>query len=58
MEAIIPVEVGITSMRREFFGKEGNDEQIKIKLDCLDKIRTEVSRRIAKYQQRMANYYN
>ena len=58
MEVIIPVEVGITSMRREFFGKEGNAEQIKIKLDCLDKIRTEVSQRIAKYQQRMANYYN
>ena len=57
MKAIIPIEVGVTSMRREFFEVEGNDEEIKTNLDFLDEVRVEASQRIARYQQKMANYY-
>ena len=35
-EAIIPVEVGVTSIRREVFNEESNDDQLRINLDCLD----------------------
>ena len=48
MEAIIPVEVGVTIIRREFFDEETNNKQLRTNLDCLDKIRDDVSRRMAR----------
>ena len=35
-EAVIPVEVGLTNMRREFFQEDSNDNQLRVNLDCLD----------------------
>ena len=49
-EVVIPVEVGITSIRREFFNEEGNNDKLKMNFDCLDEVRTKASQRIAKYQ--------
>ena len=49
-EAVIPVEVGITSIMREIFHKESNDDQLKVNLDCLVEVRDEASNRISKYQ--------
>ncbi|XP_075640522.1 uncharacterized protein LOC142612296 [Castanea sativa] len=57
-EAVIPVEVGVTSMRIEAFHEEGNDDQLKVNLDCLDEVRKEASQKIARYQQKMVEYYN
>ena len=57
-EAVIPVEVGVASTRREVFRKESNDDHLRINLDCLDEVREEASVRVTKYQQRMADYYN
>jgi len=45
-------------MRREFFDEEGNDHQLKMNLDCLNKVRIEAHQKIVKYQQNMASYYN
>ena len=53
IEAVIPVEVGVTNMRMEFFDKEGNVDHLKMNLDCLDEVKSEVSQRIAKYNQRI-----
>ena len=47
-EAVIPI------VRREFF----SEDQLKLSLDCLDEVRNEASKRIAKYQQKMTTYYN
>jgi len=58
IEAVFPIEVRVTSIRKEFFDKKGNDDQLKVNLDCLDEIRTEASQRIARYQQKMVGYYN
>ena len=58
IEAVIPVEVGVTSTRREAFHEESNDDHLQINLDCLDEVREEASIRVTKYQQRMADYYN
>ena len=57
-EAIIPVEVGITSIRREMFHKETNDDQLRINLDCLDEVRDGAFHKMMKYQQKMVEYYN
>ena len=38
-KAIIPVEVGITSMRREAFSDGNNDDQLRVNLDYLDEVR-------------------
>ena len=42
-EAVIIVKVGVTSIRRRFFDEEGNDDQLKMNLDCLDEVRIEAS---------------
>ena len=57
-EAVIPVEVGLTSIKKEFFDEQGKDDQLKLNLDCLDEVRDQASQRMAKYQQKMAEYYN
>ena len=49
-EAVIPVEVGVTSTRREVFHKESNDDHLRINLDCLDEVREKASIKVTKYQ--------
>ena len=39
IEAVIPVEVGIASIKREMFHEENNDDQLRVNLDCLDEVR-------------------
>ena len=58
IEAVIPVKVGITSVRREMFHEENNDDQLRVNLDCLDEVREKASNKMMKYQQKMAEYYN
>ena len=48
-EAIIPIEIGLTSLRKEFFDKHSNDDQLKLNLDCFDEVRDQASQRMAKY---------
>ena len=57
-EAIITIEVGITSMRREVFHKGSNDDQLRVNLNCLDKSRDKASCKMTAYQQKMVEYYN
>ena len=49
-KVVIPVEVGITSIRREMFHKESNNDQLKVNLDCLDEVRDGASNRMTKYR--------
>ena len=39
IEVMIPVEVGVTSTRREVFHEESNDDHLRISLDCLDEVK-------------------
>ena len=57
-EAVVPVEVGLISIRKEFFDEQINDDQLKQNLDCLDEVRDQASQRMAKYQQKIVEYYN
>ena len=49
-EVVILVEVGVTSTRRAAFSEEGNDEKLRLNLDCLDEVRDKASSRMVKYQ--------
>ena len=40
------------------FHKENNDDQLRINLDCLDKVKEKASNKMTKYKQKMAWYYN
>ena len=57
-KAVILVEVGLTSLRKEFFDEQSNDDKLKLNLDCLDEVRDQASQRMTKYQQKMTEYYN
>ena len=57
-EAVIPVKIGAITIRREMFQDEGNDDQLRINLDFLDKVREKAFHRMIKYQQKMDEYYN
>ena len=57
-EAVIPVEVGVTSIRRGTFREGLNDDELRLNLDCLDEVRDIASSRMTKYQKKMTEYYN
>ena len=49
IEAVIPIEVGVTSTRRATFNEKGNDDKLRLNLDCLDEVRDKASSKTAKY---------
>ena len=49
IEAVILVEVGLTSLRREFFDEQSNNDQLKQNLNFLDEVRDQAAQRMAKY---------
>ena len=57
-ETVILVKVGVTSMRREAFSEDSNDNQLRVNLDILDEVRDGASQKMTKYQQKMVEYYN
>ena len=57
-EAVILVEVGITSYRVHNHDENRNDKAMRLQLDLMDELRTTAEQRLARYQNRMAQYYN
>ena len=57
MEAIIPTEIGVPTLRTEILEK-ANTEAIAKDLDMTDKLYDVSASHIASYQQRIANLYN
>ena len=57
-EALIPVKVGLISMRREFFQEDSNGDQLRVNLDRLNETREEAFKKMSKFQQKMTKYYN
>ena len=49
IEAVILVEIGLTSPRTELFDEHSNNDQLKLNLDYLDEVRDYASQRMAKY---------
>ncbi|XP_063941355.1 uncharacterized protein LOC108201357 [Daucus carota subsp. sativus] len=57
-EAMVPVEVGAGSFRRDHFQEEDNAVNQRLHLDMLEEVRRESQVRLAAYQQRTARFYN
>ena len=57
-EAMVPVEVGAGSFRRDHFQEEDNVVNQRLHLDMLEEVRRESQVRLAAYQQRTARFYN
>ena len=57
-EAVIPVEVELTSYRVDKHNEEKNDEAMHLQLDLLDEVRAMAEQRLARYQDLMAKHYN
>ena len=49
IEAVISVEVGLTSLKREFFEEQSNNDQLKQNLDFLDEVIDQAAQRMVKY---------
>ena len=49
-EVVIPIVVGITSIKREMFDEENDDNQLRVNLDCLDEVREKASNKMMRYQ--------
>ena len=50
IEAVIPIKMGITNIKREMFHEESNNDQLKVNLNCLDEVRDRAFNRMTKYQ--------
>ena len=57
-EAVVPVEIGLKSLRIELASVDQNKEALCLNLDLLDEKREQVLQRIEDYQRRTAKYYN
>ena len=48
-EAVIPVEVGLTSYRVENHDESWNDEAMRLQLDLVDEVRATTEQRLTQY---------
>ena len=57
-EAIIPVEVGLTSYRVKTYEDQKNQQKLNSNLDLIYEVREEAMKQMAKHKEAMAKYYN
>uniref|UniRef100_A0A2N9FF19 Integrase catalytic domain-containing protein n=1 Tax=Fagus sylvatica TaxID=28930 RepID=A0A2N9FF19_FAGSY len=57
-EAVIPVEIGLTTWRTNHYDECSNDVQLRSNLDLVDEVRDQAEANTRVYQQRMARYYD
>ncbi|GMH23220.1 hypothetical protein Nepgr_025063 [Nepenthes gracilis] len=57
-EAVVPVEVGMPSLRIECFDLATNEQRLRESLELLSEVRDAARVWTAAYQQRVARYYN
>jgi len=57
-EALIPVEIGVPTLRVEHFDPESNEQGLRNNLDTVEELREEARVRQAVYNQRIERYYN
>lgn len=57
-EAMVPVELGAGSLRRDHYRPEVNEVNHRFFLDMIEETRTKAQLRLAAYQQRVARHYN
>ena len=42
IEAVVPMEIGVSSIRKAWYDEQSNDEGLKLALDCLPEVRDDV----------------
>ena len=57
-DAVILVEIGLTSYRVENYTEEKNEEAIRLQLDLVDEVHATAEQRLTRYQNLMAKHYN
>ena len=57
-EAVIPTEVHMASHRVKKYQVEENEEQFRLNLDLMDKVRMDAKQRIARYKNLKARQYD
>ena len=57
-EAIVPVEIGLTTLRTATYDDLGNEEQLRLNLDLIDEVRETAEKRMKRCQEKMARIYN
>ena len=55
-EAVIPVEVGLTSLRVKNYEGQKNQQELNSNLDLIDEVRKEAVKRMTKHMEAMARY--
>uniref|UniRef100_A0A2N9ED79 Uncharacterized protein n=1 Tax=Fagus sylvatica TaxID=28930 RepID=A0A2N9ED79_FAGSY len=57
-EAVVPVEIGMTTLRTSAYNDRQNEEQLRLNLDLIDEVRETAEARMKRYQEKMARHYN
>jgi hypothetical protein len=57
-EAVVPVEIGLTTFRTSTYDDNQNEEQLRLNLDLIDEVRGTTEARMKRYQEKMARHYN
>lgn len=57
-EAVVPVEIGISSHRTASFDPKRSEEGLRNNFNLLEEKRNEAVLRVVAYKQKMAKYYN
>ena len=57
-DAIIPVEIRLTSYQVENYNENKNEEAMRLQLDLVDEVCATVEQRLVRYQNLMAKHYN
>uniref|UniRef100_A0A2N9IUA0 Uncharacterized protein n=1 Tax=Fagus sylvatica TaxID=28930 RepID=A0A2N9IUA0_FAGSY len=57
-EAVVPVEIGLTTLRTSVYDEQQNEEQLRLNLDLIDEVRETAEARMKRYQEKMARHYN
>jgi hypothetical protein len=57
-EVVVPVKIGLTTLRTSTYDDQQNEEQIHLNLDLIDEVREMAETRMKRYQKNMACRYN
>ena len=57
-EAVVPVEIGMTTLQTSAYDDQQNEEQLRLNLDLIDEVRETAETRTRRYQEKMARHYN
>jgi hypothetical protein len=57
-EAVVPVEIGLTTLRTSTYDDQQNEEELRLNLDLINEVWETAETRMKRYQKNMAYHYN